>query len=443
MLYFIELGGDTSSVNGKKRTDDLTGPDLSVEKVIESMRRLQTAPAILAPHRKPLSHEKLCNHIEYVVSFLHKLGIGRNDRIGVILPNGPEMATAFLSVITCASFVPLNPGYKGNEYDFSLSEMKIKALILEAGKESPARDVAGKKKIPIIELMPQGDAEAGLFRLECHEATVADGHKSGLSRPDDIVLLLQTSGTTSRPKIVPLTLANILSSAQYIIDSLRLGHSDRCLNIMPMFRIAGLVSPILASLIAGGSVICTSGFARDRFFDLICEHRPTWYSAVPTIHRETIEAAENRQLNLEQNPLRFIRSISFSISPAVSEKLESIFHVPVIQTYGMTEALPITSSPFPPEIRKHESAGIPAGPDVAVMDRHGRILSQGEMGEIVVRGPNVTKGYENNPDENRKAFFEDWFKTGDIGYMDENGYLYIKGRLKEIINRGGAEDFSS
>ena len=419
-----------------KQNDPLIS-DLCIENFLESIRRFETAPAILAPDRKPLSYGRLCNHIEYVVSFLHELGIGRNDRIGIVLPDGPEMTTAFLSVIACTTFVPLNPAYREQEFDISFSEMKIKSVILEAGKDSPARLVAGKKNIPIIELIPHADDESGLFHLESHETVETHAEKSDFAKPDDIALLLQTSGTTSRAKIVPLTVSNIFSSAHYIVASLQLRHTDRCLNIMPMFHIAGLVSPVLASLIAGSSVICTSGFSRDRFFDWIYSFRPTWYSAVPTMHEEVIKIAEKGQFHPEQNPLRFIRSISFSISSSVSEKLESIFRVPVIQTYGLTEALPITSSPMPPGTRKQGSVGIPAGPDVAIMDKNGGILSYGELGEIAVRGPNVVKGYENNLQENERAFASGWFKTGDLGYMDEDGCLYIRGRLKEIINRGG------
>ena len=409
----------------------------SAGEFLESAKKIPSSPAILAPDQKPLSYEQLSRHINHVVSLLNDYGLGRNDRIAIVLPNGPEMAVAFLSVIAGAACAPLNPAYQKKEFDFYLSDIDARAVIVQTGMDSPVRSVAGPRNIPIIELTPLKEAEAGLFHLEFTGKT-STNPKTGLSDSDDIALVLHTSGTTSRPKIVPLTQCNIFASAHNVSTSLQLNDTDRCLNIMPLFHIHGLIAALLSSLTVGGSVICTSGFSDTKFADWIERLQPTWYTAVPTIHQMVLELAEKRILNAEQTKFRFIRSSSSSLPPIVMEKLENTFSVPVIEAYGMTEAAhQMASNPMPPLKRKPGSVGLPAGPEVAIMDEKDNIVPGGEAGEIVIRGVNVMKGYENNHDANKKSFSHGWFRTGDLGYIDEEGYLYISGRLKEIINRGG------
>jgi acyl-CoA synthetase (AMP-forming)/AMP-acid ligase II/acyl carrier protein len=409
----------------------------SVGDFLESARKIPAFPAILAPDRKTLSYGQLYQQIDYVVALMNAYGLGRNDRIAIVLPNGPEMAVAFLSLIAGTACAPLNPAYQAKEFDFYLSDINARAVIVQAGMDSPVRSVAGSKNIPVIELIPLKEAEAGLFKLKFTGKTSADP-KTGLSVSDDIALVLHTSGTTSRPKIVPLTQRNIFASACNVSLSLQLNNSDRCLNIMPLFHIHGLIAALLSSLTAGGSVICTSGFSDTKFSDWIDGLQPTWYTGVPTIHQMVLELAEKNILNAEQAKFRFIRSSSASLPPIVMERLEKTFNVPVIEAYGMTEAAhQMASNPMPPLKRKPGSVGLHAGPEVAIMDEKDNIVPNGETGEIVIRGVNVMKGYENNPDANKNAFSRGWFRTGDLGYIDEEGYLYISGRLKEIINRGG------
>jgi oxalate---CoA ligase len=254
----------------------------------------------------------------------------------------------------------------------------------------------------------------------------------------DIALVLHTSGTTSRPKIVPLTHANLLASASNIRNTLELADRDRCLNIMPLFHIHGLVAAILASLAAGGSVFCTPGFNALKFFAWMEEARPSWYTAVPTMHQAILARAERNADVIAATPLRFIRSSSASLPVPVFHALEAAFGCPVIEAYAMTEnAHQMTSNRLPPGLRKPGLVGCAAGPDVAIMASDGRLLGQGEEGEVVTRGANVTPGYESNPKANAEGFAHGWFHTGDQGVMDADGYLKITGRLKEIINRGG------
>jgi len=398
--------------------------------------RTPEAVALVAPGRTPLTYTRLQEHMNEVVETLNALGVGRNDRIALILPNGPEMAVAFLTVAAGATSAPLNPAYRASEFDFYLADLNTKALIVQAGEESPARAIAEARGLPIFELTPQRNDAAGLFTLD--GSAKLRPTCGGVSQPDEVALVLPTSGTTSRPKIVPLTHANISISANNIRTTLALSADDRCLNIMPLFHIHGLIGALLSSLAAGASVVCTPGFYAPKFFAWLEEFRPTWYTAVPTMHQAILGRARTHHDLATRRPLRFIRSSSAALPSQVLVELESVFQVPVIESYGMTEAAhQMASNPLPPCKRKAGSVGPAAGPAIAIIDETDHLLSAGETGEVVIRGENVTSGYENNERANATAFTQGWFRTGDQGYLDSEGYLFLTARLKELINRGG------
>ena len=396
-------------------------------------------PAIGAPGRAALTHGGLRELVERTVADLNRLGIGRGDRVGIVLPNGPEAATSFLALACGATTAPLNPGYRRDEFEFYLSDLGAKALVVKQGMETPAREVAAALGIPVLELVAPDDAPAGTFTL----APTGDGSagtaiRGGFAGPEDIALVLHTSGTTSRPKIVPLRHVNITATAHHIGQTLALTPEDVCLNIMPLFHIHGLMAAVLSSIAAGASMFCTPGFNAFRFFAWFAEANPTWYTAVPTMHQAILGLASRNEEVIKRGRLRLIRSSSSSLPPQVMEALETAFGAPVIESYGMTEAAhQMTSNPLPPKLRIPGSVGLAAGPEVAIMAEDGSVLPPMEAGEVVIRGRNVTGGYENNPDANAKAFTNGWFRTGDEGYLDEAGYLRLSGRLKEIINRGG------
>ena len=398
-------------------------------------RGADDAPAIAAPGRLTLTHAGLRRLAQDTVAALNAMGIGRHDRVGMVLPNGPEMAAAFLAVACGATTAPLNAAYRADEFEFYLSDLNAKALIIQQGMDNPARAVAAARNIPIIELIP-GDGAAGSFTLT-QPMTGTPAH-AGMAQAEDVALVLHTSGTTSRPKIVPLRHINVTASAYHIGRSLELTADDTCMNIMPLFHIHGLIAAVLSSIAAGASVYCTPGFNAFRFFTWFDEARPSWFTAVPTMHQALLGIAARNAEIIGRGRLRFIRSSSASLPPQVMTAVEEAFHVPVIESYGMTEAShQMASNPLPPRAHFAGSVGLAAGPDVAIMDDDGAILPTGALGEIVIRGRNVTAGYENNPDANAKAFTNGWFRTGDQGTLDAAGYLRLTGRLKEIINRGG------
>ena len=390
--------------------------------------------AIAAPERHPMTYEKLSALVEKTLRSLNGAGLGRTDKVAIVLPNGPLMATAFLTVSTACIAAPLNPAFREDEFRFYMEDLNVKALIVESHSVSPAIAAAAGLGISIIDL--EAHELAGDFSLR----PLARGEtpNGGFLGSDETALVLHTSGTTSRPKIVPLTQGNLTASASNVARTLRLISADRCLNIMPLFHIHGLVAAVLATLSGGGSVFCTPGFNALKFFGWLEEAKPTWYTAVPTMHQAILSRAERNAVVIKACPLRLIRSSSASLPIPVFNQLEAAFGCPVIEAYAMTEnAHQMTSNQLPPDKRKAGFVGCAAGPKVAIMSPSGKILKAGKEGEIVTRGANVTKGYENNPEANEIAFAHGWFHTGDQGYMDEDGYLKITGRLKEIINRGG------
>jgi acyl-CoA synthetase (AMP-forming)/AMP-acid ligase II/acyl carrier protein len=391
--------------------------------------------AVLSTSGSSLSYGDLLCQIRYVGSVLRTLHVKRSDTIIVVLPNGPCMATCFLAVASYSTCAPLNPQFAGADLEFYISDLRPSAIILPADVDSPARELARKRQIKLLELDTSSEACAGDFRFRGFESELTAN--DDFSRADDVALKLHTSGTTSRPKLVPLTHSNLRSSASAIANTLALTPDDTCLNVMPLFHIHGLVGVLLSSMWAGGKVICTEGFDRDQISRWLSNCKPTWYSAVPTIHQSVLEAVRQSS-SLDGHRLRFIRSSSSALPPQLMAELESTFGVPVIEAYGMTEAShQMSSNPLPPAARKAGSVGKAAGPRVSIIDDQGQHLEHGKVGEIVIQGPGVMAGYVDNPDANATAFLQGWFRTGDLGRLDEDGYLFINGRKKEIINRGG------
>ncbi|PWJ19329.1 acyl--CoA ligase [Jannaschia seohaensis] len=398
------------------------------------------APAIGAPGRDWTTYGALRQQSDAVRGALRAAGVGAADRVAIVLPNGPEMAVAFVTVAQAATTAPLNPAYKEEEFAFYLEDLGAKAIIVAAGAESPARAAAEGQGLTVIELTADETGPAGAFTLapvgETNPAT-----EDGTPGPDGVALILHTSGTTSRPKIVPLLQSNVAASAGNIAASLKLTAEDRCLNVMPLFHIHGLVAAVGASLAAGASISCSPGFDALRFFGWLDEVDPTWYTAVPTMHQAILARAKRNTEIIEKARLRFLRSSSASLPGPVMTQLAETFGAPVVEAYGMTEAAhQMCSNPVEPGRQKPGMVGLAAGPEVRVAHETEDRLVEG-VGEVVISGPNVTPGYESNPDANAKSFFEAegkrWFRTGDQGAFDEDGYLGLTGRLKEIINRGG------
>ncbi len=429
--------GDRSSSVGQGGQEATGRQSRTIHAMVRDWaERTPDAVAIAAPGRRSLCYGELSQHIESQVGRLNELGVGRGGRVVVVLPDGPELAVAFLAIASGATCLPLNPGYTASDLSRILGEAGARALGVMAGAEPPSRHGAAGRGIPVIELAPDLEGAAGTFTLA--GASQRAPQRGGLADIDDLPLILHTSGTTSRQKRVAYTYADLAAYERSYQSTLELTQDDRCLNVLPMVHTHGLAAPILPTLMVGGSAAFAPGFLATSFFEWLEELRPTWFTAAPTIHRAILARAEGNREVIRRSPLRLIRSSSARLPLQLLTEMERVFGVPVIEAYGMTESpIQISSNPLPPRVRKPGSVGLPAGPEVGIMHEGGELLPPLQAGEIVLRGPNVLRGYDGVPQATAAAFREGWFRTGDLGHFDEDGYLFLDGRLTEIINRGG------
>jgi acyl-CoA synthetase (AMP-forming)/AMP-acid ligase II len=404
-------------------------PDRRPEPLLQLIDQEGGRRALVCPDDgSTITYEELARTASHLASCLSSAGLGRGGRVAVVLPNGPEIVELLFALGALgATMAPLNPAYTEPEYRFYLEDLAPQVLVVGGGAAPAAR--AAAEGIPIVELRvgsspepPQLEVDGRLLRGAAYE----DG------RPDDAALLLHTSGTTSRPKQVPLLQRNLTAQARSIADHYRLTESDVSYCAMPLFHVHGLVASTLAQLAAGGTVVVPRRFSPRRFAEQAAAHGVSWLSAGPTMHQMILDHAE-----APIPTLRFMRSCSSALPDQLMRDAEARYGVPMVEAYGMTEAThQMTSNPLPPAPRRAGSVGVPAGADVRIVDAHGADTAAGAPGEVAIRGPGLTPGYLNNPDANAQAFFEGWFRTGDEGVL-EDGYLRLRGRLKEMIIRGG------
>ncbi len=380
-----------------------------------------------------MTYGALLMQVNDVVCGLRSLGVGRSDRVAVVLPHGPEAAVAMIAIATGAVCVPLSPDFTDDEYQRYFGELHLAALLTRADLNSASRGAARTLGIPVIDVSPRLSEGAGAFGIVGQTLQCMVGDEFASSADDAFIML--TSGSTSRPKTVPLTHASVCLSAYNVCAAMGLRSRDRLLSVLPLFHGHGLISGLLAALATGSSVVGTPEFNATEFFGWLTEFRPTWYTAVPAIHRAILSAADPHRRAAKRSSLRIVRSASTSLPSEVLTGLEALFGVPVVDTYGMTEAATqISANPL--HRRKLGSVGKPAGPEIAILDRRGRRLPSGKRGEIALRGPTITRGYGNDAAATVSAFRDGWFRTGDLGYLDAGGYLFIVGRIKEIIHKG-------
>ena len=389
-------------------------------------------PALIVPGGPQLTYGQLREQVSLAADRLAHFGLRREDRIAIVFPNGAESILLFLAAATVGTAAPLNAAYKEEEFRFYLEDTGARALIVPPGEGEAAR-----RALPpgtrLIEAHMDGHGQLVMDSGGPTDPSRTAGAPTG----DDVALVLHTSGTTSRPKLVPLRHRNLAASVDNIASTYLLSPEDVAMCVMPLFHIHGLMASTMATLRSGGRVVVPARFDPLTFWPTIAEHGATWYSAVPTIHQMLL--LRNRgERPAGASQLRFIRSSSSALSPEAMNQLEARFGAPVLEAYGMTEAShQMASNPLPPAPRRPGTVGKGTGVRIGIMDEHGSLKPQGEQGEIVIQGPNVIDGYVNNPDANASSFTDGWFRTGDQGVLDPDGYLALVGRLKEMINRGG------
>ncbi|HET9218429.1 MAG TPA: acyl--CoA ligase [Terriglobia bacterium] len=389
-----------------------------------------TATAVILPDTgTKVSYDSLRAQVASVADAFASAGIVPGDRVAMSLPNGLDTIVCFLAASVAGTAAPLNPGYRYDEFAFYMDDTNAKLLVVPPQGGDDARRAAEERKIPVV-----------VATVDNGEVKITPSSRTKTAGPPDsdgIALVLHTSGSTGRPKRVPLKHRNLAVSAQNIIKTYDLGPTDVALIAMPLFHVHGLVASTLATLASGGTVVVPSKFNPLSFWRTVRDTRATWYSAVPTIHSLLLARATSERPQGAEN-LRFIRSCSAALSPEMMHNLEAAFGAPVLEAYGMTEAShQMASNPLPPAARKPGSVGPGTGVKIAIMDTEGNLLPTGTAGEVVIQGPNVIEGYENNPEANATAFTKGWFRTGDQGILDADNYLQLTARIKELINRGG------
>ncbi|MEH1809940.1 acyl--CoA ligase [Nostoc sp.] len=393
-------------------------------------------PALVAPEGRSLTYKQLRENVIGLVSQLNSFGLKRGERIAIAMTNGSPMAITFLAAALCGTAAPLNPKYKQEEFAFYYQDTQAKALItLSEGSEAAIANVTPDMMLINAKINTDGTLS---FELVKTGSEPAESANPTAPNADDIAMILHTSGTTSRPKRVPIRHRNLIASAGNLISAYSLTAADTTLCLMPLFHVHGLVGCLLATLASGGTLVCPNGFNALEFWKLVDTYKPTWYSAAPTMHQTILARASRNPEIVKANRFRFIRSSSASLPPIIIEQLEATLNAPVVESYSMTEASHLmTTNPLPPKVRKPGTVGYGFGVEVGIMDSEGNLLSQGSLGEVVIKAPNVIDGYENNPEANATAFVNGWFRTGDQGAVDAEGYLRLTGRIKELINRGG------
>jgi acyl-CoA synthetase (AMP-forming)/AMP-acid ligase II len=409
----------------------MTGMTLkSVETLLDVLHFADSHTAIVVPELGiRVTYDSLRQQVLAMANALASAGIRRGDAVAIALPNGLPAIVSFLAASIAGTAAPLNPAYPYEEFLFFLGDTNARVLLCPPVGAEFARSAAADRKIPVIavEMSEQGNV---------HFANAASGVSATEPTADDIALILHTSGSTGRPKRVPLRHFNLAVSSANVANTYALSDEDVSLCIMPLFHIHGLIGSTMATLLSGGTVVVPSKFNALSFWRTVREHRVTWYSGVPTMHQLLL--ARTHQKPAEAASLRFIRSCSAPFSAELIHKIEELFGVPFVEAYGMTEAAhQMTSNPLPPRHRKAGSVGVGAGLRISVMDKAGNHLGTNQRGEVAIQGANVFRGYENNPQANARAFVNGWFRTGDEGYLDEDCYLYLTGRIKDIIIRGG------
>jgi oxalate---CoA ligase len=394
-------------------------------------------PAIILPEGPTeIAYGSLSDQVERLAARLRQSALVPGQVVAIALPNGIEYLVSFLAVTRARLIAaPMNPTYKAEEFRFLLEDSEARVVITTSGADpDPIREAARALSLPVwaTSRNATGDLELSGHGLSSSTTATPD-----TPLPSDIALLMHTSGTTGRPKAVPLTQANVMASVCNISAHYHLSPADTGLVVMPLFHGHGLIGATLSALFAGARIVLPPRFSAHAFWPLVKAYAVTWYSAVPTIHQILLARAATDGAP-SRSGLQFIRSCSAPLAPATLEQLEDRFGAPVLEAYAMTETShQITSNPLPPGLRKSGSVGAGTNVEVGIMNGDGELLSVGNRGEVVVRGPTVMQGYRRNPEANEKTFTNGWFRTGDQGALDGDGYLSITGRIKELINRGG------
>jgi acyl-CoA synthetase (AMP-forming)/AMP-acid ligase II len=389
--------------------------------------RSDSHPALVAPGSGvTLSYGALQQAVDRAAGRLAASGVRAGDRVALAAAGGPALIVAFLAVVASgAAGAPLNPALGVAELAAEIDDLQVSRLLHDGAAGATAAAEAGvpASAIGIADGLLEVDGQAGEPRTDA-------------AGPDTLALLLHTSGTTSKPKTVPIWQRNLVASAGAVAQTYQLTGDDVTMCVMPLFHVHGLVATVLATLSTGGTVVLPR-FRPSAFWDEAARYGATWYTAVPTIHARLLTQAR-ALASPPEHRLRFVRSCSAPLPTVLWRDYEEAVGVPLVEAYGMTEAAhQMASNPLPPGERRPGTVGLATGTEIAVLDDDWRPVPAGERGEVAVRGPSVVNEYLDNPAATLAAFRDGWFRTGDVGRLSADGYLSLVGRVKELINRAG------
>lgn len=394
---------------------------------------------VLTRDRIPLSYGALAALVDDMATHLRNTGLRRGDTVGLISANNVEFVVALLGAARAGLVTaPLDPALPQSEVAARLERLAAQAILVGPR----AVDSAPPAQFPIATCEVRVDMAAGGIAT----ATLEMG--AGLERHDrgavddlsgDDALVLFTSGTTDQAKMVPLTHANLAASVRNICGSYELSPEDATVAVMPLFHGHGLLAVLLSTLASGGCVLLPERgrFSARTFWDDMRAADASWFTAVPTILQILLQRSSREYPGPREVPLKFVRSCSAPLNTATARGMERTFQAPVLSAYGMTETTHQAASQSLHGPVKPGSVGRASGVNLRVADQDGRICPAGAVGEVWVHGPTVARGYLANPAGTARTFAGGWFRTGDLGSVDEDGYLFITGRIKNIINRGG------
>jgi acyl-CoA synthetase (AMP-forming)/AMP-acid ligase II len=414
--------------------DDPTTPNTIGDVIRHWAENKPDAPAFISEKKAPLSYQRLAETIENFRGALNASGFGRGDRIAIVHPGGAELAIMLLSVLSGATAIPLNPNYTAAEFVTQFKTRRADCVIISSETDSPARKAALELALPVLDLAIAENACTGQINLRTELTGIP--HGPGAAEPHDVALVMATSGTTSGGKIVPLRQQRTVRNATTMVKLYELTPRDRCLFLRPLYY-SGAINNLMATCLSGGSVAFLPEFDSTKFFRDLVTLEPTWFAASPTFFYAILAGAPANRENISRARLRFVSANSARLDSQTANQFEELFGVPVQVSYSSTEAGKIAGNPQPPGVCKPGTVGPVCGPETRIMDESGNLLSPGCPGEVMVRGEQVFEGYENDPAANEAAFTNGWFHTGDEGFFDEDGYLVLTGRIKEMINRGG------
>jgi acyl-CoA synthetase (AMP-forming)/AMP-acid ligase II len=387
--------------------------------------------AIVGTNFSAISYRMLQDEIDEVRNSLRLAGFDRDAKIAVAIANSAQAARAMIAITCSATSVPIDSKLTVAEVERCLLILRPQAVLVLRNTDSAARTAAEQRGFPIIEAIVSQDGSLQLVVPRI-------GPPVPLNEPDPAApaFILHTSGTSADPNFVPFSHRNMLAVIERLQTWYELTPQDRCLNVSPVYYSHALTTTLLPPLMTGGSVAFPANPTNVDLSEWFSDLRPTWYSAGPTLHLSVLEKAEARSDALTMHSLRFISTAGAPITANVLQRMQAVLGVPVLEHYGSSETAQIASNRPPPGPSKPGTVGIPWPDIVAIVGADGRPLPAGHQGVVLVHGPSVTSGYLNAPDLNRSAFVDGWFRTGDIGSIDEQGFLSLHGREKEVINRG-------